>query len=207
MGASRGVGGYSYRGNFENALTHLREKRSGNAFASYLVGQIYANGRVGAPNSELALEWYLKAADQGSIAAPFSYLNHQLVSMNRSLGFCADFREVVLLSERVKSIYAYLFLSQYHANGVCDAPNVLKSAYYTHLASSLDRAFGPNRDNLYGQLSELQRQRLEKLLQQTLSQYLSANFSISLLKQFFGKLAAMSFCCHLSRLSSDRHLR
>ena len=158
-----------YGGNFENALTHLREKGDeGNAYASYLVGQIYANGRVGAPDSDLALEWYLKAAFQGSIAAPFSYLNHQLVSMNRSLGFCEDFREVVLLSERVKSIYAYLFLSQYHANGVCDAPNVLKSAYYMHLASSLDRAFGPNRDNLYGQLSEAQRQRLGKLLEQKL---------------------------------------
>ena len=41
-------------------------------------------------------------------------------------------------------------------------------AYYMHLASSLDRAFGPNRDNLYGQLSEAQRQRLEKLLEQKL---------------------------------------
>ena len=88
--------------------------------------------------------------------------------MNRSLGFCADFREVVLLSERVKSIYAYLFLSQYHANGVCDAPNLLKSAYNMHLASSIDRAFGPNRDNLFGQLSAVQQQRLEKLLQQKL---------------------------------------
>ena len=73
----------------------------------------------------------------------------------------------MLLSERVKSIYAYLFLSQYHANGVCDAPNVLKSAYYMH-SKPLDRAFGPNRDNLYGRLSEVQRQRLEKLLQQKL---------------------------------------
>ena len=158
-----------YRGNFENALTYLREQGDeGNAYASYLVGQIYATGRVEPPNSELALEWYVKAASQGSIAAPFSYLDHQLVSMNWSLRFCADFREVVLLSERVKSIYAYLFLSQYHANGVCDAPNVLKSAYYMHLASSLDRAFGPSRDNLYARLSEVQRQSLEKLLQQKL---------------------------------------
>ena len=158
-----------YRGDFEKALTDLRQKGDeGNAHAAYLVGQIYATGRVGPPNSELALEWYVKAASQGSIAAPFSYLDHQLVSMTWSLGFCADFREMVLLSERVKSIYAYLFLSQYHANGVCDAPNVLKSAYYMHLASSLDRAFGPNRDNLHGRLSEVQRQRLEKLLHQKL---------------------------------------
>ena len=112
VGASRGSGFVNYYGgNFENALTHLREKAiEGNAFASYLVGQIYANGRVGAPNSELALEWYLKAADQGSIAAPFSYLNHQLVSMNRSLGFCADFREVVLLSESQKHLCVFIFV-------------------------------------------------------------------------------------------------
>ena len=156
-----------YRGDFELALTDLRQKGDeGDAHAAYLVGQIYAGGKAGAPNSDLALEWYVKAASHGSIAAPFSYLDHQLVSTYRPPGFCADFREVVRQSARVKSIYAYLFLSRYHSSGVCGSPNILKSSYYMHLATSLDRAFGYNRDNLSGQLSEVQRQQLEKLLQQ-----------------------------------------
>ena len=158
-----------YRGDFEHALTDLKQKGDeGNAYAAYLVGEIYAGGKAGPPNPDLALEWYVKAASQGSIAAPFSYLDHQLVSAYRPLGACVDFREVVRLSARVKSIYAYLFLSRYHAEGVCDAPNILKSAYYMHLATSLDRAFGHNRDNLFDQLSKVQRKRLEKLLQQKL---------------------------------------
>ena len=148
----------------------MRQKGDeGNAHAAYLVGQIYAGGKAGPSNSDLAMEWYIKAASQGSIAAPFSYLNHQLVSKHRPLGSCADFRELVRLSARVKSIYAYLFMSRYHSEGVCDAPNILKSAYYMHLATSLDRAFGHNRDNLMGQLSKVQRQRLGKLLKQKLT--------------------------------------
>ena len=46
-----------YRGDFEHALTDLRQKGDeGNAYAAYLVGQIYAVGKTGVPNSELALE-------------------------------------------------------------------------------------------------------------------------------------------------------
>ena len=156
-----------YRGDFPHALMDLRQKGDeGNAYAAYLVGQIYAAGKTGAPNSDLALEWYGKAAFHGSIAAPFSYLAHQLKSKDRPRSFCDDYEEVMRLSARVQSIYAYLFLSSFHSGGVCDAPNMIKSAYYLHLATSLDRAFGHNRDSLVGQLSEEQRQRLVKLLQQ-----------------------------------------
>ena len=159
-----------YRGDFEHALTDLRQKGDeGNAYAAYLVGQIYAVGKTGVPNSELALEWYGKAASHGSIAAPFSYLAHQLESRVRPHSFCADYEEVVRLSARVQSIYAYLFLSSYHSGGVCHPPNIIKSAYYLQLATSLDRAFGHNRDRLVGQLSEAQRKRLEKLLQQSVT--------------------------------------
>lgn len=156
-----------YRGDFQHALTDLRQKGDeGNAYAAYLVGQIYAMGKTGAPNSDLALKWYGKAAFHGSIAAPFSYLDHQLKSKDRSRSFCEDYEEVVRLSARVQSIYAYLFLSSYHSGGVCDAPNMIRSAYYLHLATSLDRAFGHNRDSLVGRLSEEKRERLVKLLQQ-----------------------------------------
>ena len=158
-----------YRGDFEQALPDLRQKGDeGNAYAAHLVGQIYTRGKAGASNEDLGLEWYVKAASHGSIAAPFSYLSHQLVSTHRPPSFCEDFREVVRLSARVKSIYAYLFLSRYYSEGVCSAPDILKSAYYMHLATSLDRAFGHNRDNLLDQLSKVQRQLFEKLLQKKL---------------------------------------
>ncbi len=156
-----------YRGDFQHALTDLRQKGDeGNAYAAYLVAQIYAAGKTGAPNPELASEWYGKAASYGSIAAPFTYLDRQLKSKDRPRSFCEDYEAVVRLSARVQSIYAYLFLTSYHSGGVCDAPNMIKSAYYLHLATSLDRAFGHNKDRLVGQLSEEQRQRLVKLLQQ-----------------------------------------
>ena len=160
VGCERGVGFVNYYGEFRKCVDAFERKSDERAFASIWSARSMPMEGSGPPIQ--GWHWVVpKGCDQGSIAALF-HADHQLVSMNRSWFLCR-LSEVVLLSERVKSIYAYLFLSQYHANGVCDAPNVLKSAYYTHLASSLDRAFGPNETIC---VSELQRQRLEKLLQQ-----------------------------------------
>ena len=122
------------------------------------------------------MEWYRKAASHGSIAAPFSYLDRQLKSAGRTSIFCEDYEEVLRLSARVQNIYGYLFLSSYHSGGVCKAPNMVKNAYYMHLAASLDRAFGENRDRLVGQLSEEQLQRLDRLLRQKVTPISESEF-------------------------------
>ena len=52
-----------YRGDFRGALTDLMQKgNQGDAHAAYLVGRIYAAGKTGTSDSDLALEWYGKAA-------------------------------------------------------------------------------------------------------------------------------------------------
>ena len=101
-----------YRGDFENALTDLRQKGDeGNAYAAYLVGQIYAGGRPDPPIEDLALEWYVKAASQGSIAAPFSYLDHQLVSTSPSSWFlCGLSRGGATEREGQKHLCVFIFV-------------------------------------------------------------------------------------------------
>ena len=158
------------RGNFASALTDLTKKGGeGNAFAAYLVGQIYAGGKAGEPNIDLALKWYHKAASNGHIAASFAYLEKRLISTTQPLRICTDYAEIVKLSTRVQNIHAYLFLFEYYTHSICDVPDVMRAAYYSyymHLAASLYRAFGPNKKLLVSQLSDKQRLIYEKLLKQ-----------------------------------------
>ena len=65
----------------------------------------------------------------------------------------------------MQNIYAYVFLANYHANGICKAPDLVEVAYYLYLASLSDRAFGVSRDVRVGEFSEREYQTYQNILQ------------------------------------------
>ena len=97
---------------------------------------------------------------------------------------------MVLLSEGQKHLCVFIFVSNTMPMAYV-MPNVLKSVYYA--LKLFGPGIRPNRDNLFGQLSKGATETPEKLLQQKLMPYPSANFSIISPKQSAGNLATMSF--------------
>lgn len=64
-GTAEGIAAYKL-GNYERAYAELKpEAEAGDAEAQLHIGRIHTYGYIGAPNADLAFQWYLKAANGG----------------------------------------------------------------------------------------------------------------------------------------------
>ena len=101
-----------YRGNFENALTDLRQKGDeGNAYASYLVGQIYATGKAG-PKFRFGIGMVRKGCVSGEYSGAFFILGSPVgIDEPASSFLCRLSRGGATERESQKHLCVFIFVS------------------------------------------------------------------------------------------------